>query len=301
VGKSEEQGGREMKKFLGIVVGISIIIIGSSLAYGIPTVVGGYNSLFFENAEVLVDVNNDGKVSRGDIFWGVFKVQNIKAPTDPSGQIGQDIWWTGKEGTTPKEITGYFATEVISTLTGVGPGGTDLIILGPVSHDPNDILDTTVGEVMRVYEDDAINFNNSTRALGLSTATDGKHIWSLGMGPSTDGDSTGGYWYTFAPITPPGPNFPVGDSYAGLNFITPTGDLFKAIDDPNEPRLLLVELWLNSEIFQVNSITDKVHFHFGSNDPAVNFPLPEPTSLLLLGSGLLGLAGLGIRRKKKTV
>ena len=66
----------------------------------------------------------------------------------------------------------------------------------------------------------------------------------------------------------------------------------------------MTELWLNSEIFQVNAIgaTDSngnALFEFSSNDPAVLYPTPEPATMLLLGSGMIGLVGLGRRKLRK--
>jgi len=56
--------------------------------YAVPLKAMDYNSMFFEDAEVFVDRDGDRAISVGDTFWGVFNIQNMKAPTDPSGQIG---------------------------------------------------------------------------------------------------------------------------------------------------------------------------------------------------------------------
>jgi len=47
----------------------------------------------------------------------------------------------------------------------------------------------------------------------------------------------------------------------------------------------------------VDLVNNKIH---SRNDGDVIYAVPEPTTMLLLGGGLLGLAGLGIRRKKKS-
>ena len=281
-----------MLKTVGLALGTFILVftlcVPLTHALPFPQVLDEYNSLFFENVEVLIDRDGDGMVSVGDTFWGVLNVQNVKAPVDVSGQFGPNIWMQGGAMGPPAEITGYFATDVVNILP-VGhpdnPYGEALIEMGPVAGDPNNIL--SPGEVIRIFEDSANNFNNSTQALGLLTATDGTHIWSLGLGPSTDGDSSGGYYYSLTPVTPPGSG-DVGIAYAGLNFMQPNGDLFDVVNDPNDDwstwdfvnhqasgNGLDVEIWFNSEIFQVKPITDTVYFHFGSNDPAVYKPVEE--------------------------
>jgi LPXTG-motif cell wall-anchored protein len=44
---------------------------------------------------------------------------------------------------------------------------------------------------------------------------------------------------------------------------------------------------------------DNVTFHYSSNLDGTNLAVPLPPTALLLGSGLVGLALLGYRRKKK--
>ena len=304
-----------MKRSLWKCLAVMFVLVYSSSAFAFDLVTNAYNGSGFRNSEILLNSNGEfyddetHQLTVGDIFCGVLDVTSVVGPSNEYGQTGSDIW----DGSN-NEVTGYFATQITQILPlGAADPGNPTIVMGPVQNDPFGILNTQVGEVIRLFEDPQNNYDDSTQNLAFSTATDGTHLWSLGLGASEDGDSPGGYWYTVGPVNPPTQG-DIGQSYAGLNFIsnagpapTPGGSQFKAINDPNEnfSSLLITgaagngldaDVWFNSELFAMgNNITDQINMHFGSNDPAVVHPVPVPGVIWLLGSGLAGL--LGFRRK----
>lgn len=299
-----------LRKFrFGFLVASLVLIFGISSAFAIPMVVGDYNGIFFRNSEVLVDEDNDNEVDVGEIFWGVANVNEIVAPTDSAGQTGPQTWPLGGS-VPPPEVTGYFIYEVTGAWDPLEAGnptpGLPYMEFGPTNTDPNNIFTTAelaAGATIKFFEDTIINFDDTTQGSALATATDGNNFWTLGFGPNWDSSSTGGYWYAYAPKVVPVLG-PIGEGYAGLNFLKPTQppQLFALVNDPNESvEDLDVELWLNSELFRLEgnqglTIGDNDSMHFGSNDPGVFKPVPEPASMLLLGSGLISLAAFG--RKK---
>ncbi len=146
-------------------------------------------------------------------FWGVMTVNDILySKTDPTAQTGSSLPYS--------EISAYFVLEVDQVKENDPNDATDdVIIFGAPTYDPNQILDVSTGEVIRVYEDPTPDFDNTNVSTGVASATNGTVLWSLGFNPSTDGDSTGGYWYSLAPIQIPSTNSKVGSTYGGLNFI----------------------------------------------------------------------------------
>ena len=289
-----------MNKFSTAILVVTALLLTSVSAFAFPVVTSSYNGVFFENAEAFIDVDADGFISQGDIFWGIINVQNLKdAGGDPSGQTGPNFW-TGSPFNPdflPKEITGYFATEIaVDPIFDAGTGTYTLVFQGAGANDPNNLL--AGNEALLVFEDfDAANFDSSTQATGLSTATDGNLAFSLGFANMEN------YWYT--PLVPIDPEISgdVGESYAGLDFIQLPSFDFNDVNDPNESFVdTWVNFWFNSEIFSLNTYAgDKdaqLLFHFGSNDPGVFYPIPEPSTFVLLGAGLLGFLVIGRKRKR---
>lgn len=274
----------------------SALGLSTSMAFAFPIApTQDYTGVFFRNSEVIV--NKEGgdptKVEEGDIFWGVFSMNNLVDSNDLSGQVGPDFWTPGT--TNPQEITGYFATVVDTIVPGVG-GAPDRIEFAPTA-DPNGKL---VGnEVLQFYVANAVNFDDSTQGSALATATDGTPSLSFGIVEATD------YWYSFAPVDIPAAG-DVGESFGGLTVIDNDGLAFTDINDPNENVVdSLVDFFFNSEIFRLTSnpgltIGDDQAMHFGSNDPGVfqANAIPEPGTLAIVSLGLLGLGGLQRRARK---
>jgi len=282
---------KHLLRSISLSLFLSLVSAAMVFSAQLPQVEDEYNGLFFRNSEVILDHDQNGEVSVGDVFWGVLSSNGIVAPTTKFGQSGPGIWPPGP----PAEITGYFATEVVDILEAPpeAPAGTVIIVLAPtVAPDPNGILDA--GEVLRIFESDVANYNDSTQGLALATATDGDLVWSFGMQPTNDGFSLGGYWYSVAVLSIPGAG-PVGNSYAGLNVvIAPPDSIFGAVNDPSEFFSDLdVQFWFNSEIFRLSENADLVvgdnePMHFGSNDPAVYLPqsVPPPGKCRMTGGSV---------------
>lgn len=291
-----------------------------------------YWSGFFINDEAFV--NNDGgpanRVDVGDQFYGTLFMNSIFDGAASDGSAGNPFWFPSQ---TPKEITAYFAVEVASVQTIADASGSPFtFFFYKPTADPNAIINdgiTANGTVMNVYTDDAINYTSANIATGIANATDGDHVWTLGFNPFTwdaNGNITGlgdGYFYNVIPgndsrfITA---NLGITTAYGGLNFLMgPGGANFPVgICDPDELYFniacvgdintdtgLLVDLWFNSEIRVKQEPGSAEHnatkWDIFSNDPAVMYTvtkIPEPASMLLLGTGLVGLAGASRRRKK---
>lgn len=276
------------------LLALGCLLILGTVAQAIPVQNGVYNGLYFENSEVWLDSGPrgpDGILSVGDVLWGTLALNGVKGGTDSDGQSGTTIWSIGGGLNPPKEITGYFISQVVGFVDQGGGVGT--FIFSTPSSDPNGIIsnaELAAGVTLKIYEDDAVDYNTSTQSNAVSTATDGSLLWSLTLGNTgivNSASADTGYWFSNAVINPfNAPQSQLGDSFAGVNVLVNNSGIakFGLVNDPNESAFDSdVHIWFNSELSVLQSgllnnfkVGPNEPMHFFSNDPGVYFPIPEP-------------------------
>jgi len=306
-----------MKKFLNLMILLLVFAVTASVVHAYPTLQFGDNELYYTNREVVFRDYDDGngyveldyrdltappQLEKGDIFIGTLKVQEIVGDSSSWFQAADD------------QLTGIFALEITNiteNITGL-PGDFSVILdLGVASATSfttleNEAFSTGLSgtEVMTFYTHDSVAWEDDGSIKQDFEAQISSDEWmSLGIETGTDD-------YAFTYITPQGTGVDdfIGKSYLGLSvldFYDPSM-VFLDIVDPEVG--LTVDFYANSELeghddfieaYDLDTSTDGYSpWVFESNDPAYVDVVPEPGTLLLVGTGLLGFSALARRKRR---
>lgn len=227
-------------------------------------------------------------IAVGDLFYGVVNLQDITS--------GTTSWNANNVTPTYDSFSGYFLSRVtnITSTTIPGLGTFSSVQMGVATFDPKGIFssaDLAAGTIMKMYTDTSTRYTTSgPEASDIAHATDGTLWASLGI-------SGGGFWDLA--VTPAGYG---SGSNGGLNIITNhTGLSWNKVGADKSPGCpsggCLVDMKFVSTFSQASGGVWGVNI----NDPAVMHPVPVPAAALLLGSGLVGFAGMSLRKGRKLV
>lgn len=292
-------------------------VVTAPTVYAYPTVQFGENELYYTNRETVFRKGNTAlgqnadeyyeldysgtppTLQDGDVFIGTVKVQEIVGDSGSWYQSGTD------------QLLGVFAQEITS-IVDIDPtdGLTLQVNLDAATSASGKIFNAldlstfttglTGDEIMKWYSHNDENWQDDG-----TIGQDYTDIINLGADWATFELDSNANDYAFTKITPQGTGVDefVGKSFLGLSitsFYNPSL-LGPGVTDPEVG--LLVDFYANSELEGHDDylkIPSESPWVFESNDPAFlnAVVVPEPNTMILFGTALLGASAMLRRRKE---
>lgn len=257
----------------------------SGQAFATPVFqLGADNTLGFQSVG---NKTGDEAIQAGDLIYGIINGQDVTT--------GETLWNANNVSSIPPidSFSGYFLTRIDSVTIIPGPEGLSARLgLGVADSDPNGVLsasELSSGAMMKLFTDNTTAFTTGgSVSTDIANATDGSHWGTLGF------NSPENYWTVALSSLSPS-----GTSFGGINFIeNNTGMEWEKVLDTScdTPGGCEVDMKFNAT-YAPRAEGDPWQVNF--NDPATVHPVPLPAAAWLFGSGMIALAGLPLRRKKR--